>query len=1035
MNIRNHPVADSLSARNSGWSTTPATSLATLLLAVFLPLLAVSCASTITAPTIGPEGGELSLPGISLSIPAGALDREVAITIERADDEVVGPFTVLPGSVVRLSPSGLTFLTPVTLTISFDPSDLPTDIDLVPLAIHRLNEDGSSTALPSLVDMEAGTISAELTSFSFYFTPIFPLLVKTWVGGDGAGPQDWHNESNWSPAGVPLTAGQSVRIPSTATIFPRVTKAASAYILTVEEGAQVQLAGAGIGVWGDLVVDGVITSEGTNWVLLQGDDTQRVRGTLPNLWVGHTATLLSGATVVTGDVLVEGTDASFEIGEHRLEIGGDLLVNSFPTTRGRLLMEHAAGTVIVRGDATFRASWGGAPTLQRGTLEVHGQLRQQGVPDALRAGMLHTVRFAGSGNRQSVSFEHPHAPDAGLGFVSIANPGGVALLSDVRAHSLSFADAGVGAQLVQRDGLEVVLDIETSLLVRGHVDVAEVRVGGNLAAVQGYDYFVQRTVFTGRDTSLPHQEMTMLAYRDVIVDGGQVRVADPFVRVLGDLVLRDGRLRVPEGRVFTVVGDLSTEGTGVLRMESGDRIVLLGGAFFTAPGQELLGGTLWVRGDFDADPGAFVTADERHTTVFFGSAAQELRGSPVFGTAAVVNTGVGLTISSVAPFGFQQGAGRLLDLVGNTRVAEERVVSVTNIVYRSSSQTHFEDWAYFNCDTIWTESGFAITYDGSTFGCWRGTRTVGAARDKPPLGDYTPPAFVQSVIEAPANESTFEVGDTVAFSGYAMEGFSIVEASYAWFSSRDGLLGTSASFSRDDLSEGLHVIELRTDTDDGAPSYAFSVIRIGDPPPDPPELASIVVSPSEADVALRGSRSFAAQMFDQYGQVFFGADISWSVTNPCVASISESGFLRSIGVPGLVTVRATSGDISGSASASVLTDTGTPPANVRGSWVVCDRSTGKVVLYLDLDQVEGSTAVTGQVTNADNGQTASLFPPQNLWQDDTLNLRWSWLVQGGEREFGIQNAVGFDTNALRGQYNDRFLVQVYDVDIVRLDTP
>ncbi len=1009
------------------------------LTALLLALVVASCASPSTLPTIGPAGGELRLPGATLTIPAGALDRDVAISIERLDEGVVEPAVALPGTVLRFGPAGLTFLTPVTLTVSFDPADLPADGDPAAMAIHRFNEDGSSTALPSTVDMEAGTISAPLTGFSLYFVPLPPpLVVKTWIGGDAAGAQDWHNPNNWSPAGVPLTAGQSVVIPATATIFPRVLQAANAYRLHVEEGVVLQLVGAGIAVWGDLIVDGAITSEGSFWVAMQGDGMQRVRGTLPNLWAGHTTTVLSGDVVVAADVLVEGTDASLEIGQHRLQIAGDLVVNGSLTTRARLLMDHANGMVVVGGDAVFKAAWGGAPTLQRGTLEVRGQLRQEGFPDALRAGVLHTVRFAGTGNRQAVSFEHPRAPDAGLGFVSIANPGGVALLSDIRAHSLSFADAGVGAQLVQAEGREVVLDVETTLFIRGHVEVAEVRVGGNIAGASGYDYFVQRTVFTGRDSSQPHQEMTMLSYRDVIVDGGQVRVADPFVRVLGDLVLRDGRLRSPNGRVLTVVGDLRTEAGGVLRMEAGDRIVLLGNAHFTAPGQELLDGTLWVRGNFDAEANAFVTADERHTTVFFGNGAQVLRGSPVFGTAAVVNTGSGLTIEAAAPFGFQQGVGRLLDLVGNTRVPEERVVSVTHIVYRSSSKTHFEDWGYFTCDTVWLESGYSITADGSTFGCWRGTRTVGDPQRKPPLRDYTPPAFVQSVIDSPANESNYAVGDPVAFFGYAMEGYEVVDASYQWLSSRDGLLDTSAAFDRSDLSEGVHVIELRTTTGDGVPSFAFSVIRVGDPPPDPPELTTIEVLPASADVPLGGSRSFAAQARDQYDEPFFGSEITWRVSNPCIASISDSGLLRSIGVPGTVTVAATSGNVSGSASARVLTATGTPPANVTGYWLVCTQNDGEVVLVLELEleQEQGSTAVSGRVTRTDDGASATLFPSENTWQDNRLSLRWDMLVSGGARTFSIVGAIGFDENAIRdGRYNDRVLLTTYDVDLVRIDAP
>jgi hypothetical protein len=45
---------------------------------------------------------------------------------------------------------------------------------------------------------------------------------------------------------------------------------------------------------------------------------------VPNLWISHQSTALSGDLVVDGDVLIAGTRASLEVGEHRLEIHGDL---------------------------------------------------------------------------------------------------------------------------------------------------------------------------------------------------------------------------------------------------------------------------------------------------------------------------------------------------------------------------------------------------------------------------------------------------------------------------------------------------------------------------------------------------------------------------------------------------------------------------------------------------------------------------------------------------------------------------------------
>src|SRR3970040_808393 len=71
------------------------------------------------------------------------------------------------------------------------------------------------------------------------------------------------------------------------------------------------------------------------------------------------------------------------------------------------------------------------------------------------------------------------------------------------------------------------------------------------------------------------------------------------------------------------------------------------------------------------------------------------------------------------------------------------------------------------------------------------------------------------MITAPANGSTFDQGDPITLTGTATDtGDGDLTASLAWTSSLDGPIGTGGSFSRSDLSVGVHTV-MATVTDTG----------------------------------------------------------------------------------------------------------------------------------------------------------------------------------------------------------------------------
>lgn len=113
-----------------------------------------------TTQTIGSNGGTISVGPHTLTIPAGALSQNVAITAEAPSDSV---------NSVRLLPEGLTFAVgkPARLTLSYSNCSLLGR--LVPKRIaHTTDLLELLDLLPSIDDLWRQRVSAPLEHFSRY---------------------------------------------------------------------------------------------------------------------------------------------------------------------------------------------------------------------------------------------------------------------------------------------------------------------------------------------------------------------------------------------------------------------------------------------------------------------------------------------------------------------------------------------------------------------------------------------------------------------------------------------------------------------------------------------------------------------------------------------------------------------------------------------------------------------------------------------------------------------------------------------------
>ncbi len=78
--------------------------------------------ATSTEVTIGSDGGDLTVEGARLTIPAGALSTETEISLRVGDDEAPVLSEAVPASpLYEIGPDDVVLDVPATLTISFDP--------------------------------------------------------------------------------------------------------------------------------------------------------------------------------------------------------------------------------------------------------------------------------------------------------------------------------------------------------------------------------------------------------------------------------------------------------------------------------------------------------------------------------------------------------------------------------------------------------------------------------------------------------------------------------------------------------------------------------------------------------------------------------------------------------------------------------------------------------------------------------------------------------------------------------------------------
>lgn len=172
--------------------------------------------STSTSATIGAAGGTVNGPsGAQVVIPPGALAQATAIEVAQSSAGSPGlPAGVTAyGPIYAFTPHGTTFLTPVTITVPFDPATVPAGITPV---LYKTNATQAAFEVVPGSTVNGNFITAQVTGFS-YTAPGSPLPSKPTVLAftDDYSFWDWHfdgSETGPYPDPAPISTNTDIHI-------------------------------------------------------------------------------------------------------------------------------------------------------------------------------------------------------------------------------------------------------------------------------------------------------------------------------------------------------------------------------------------------------------------------------------------------------------------------------------------------------------------------------------------------------------------------------------------------------------------------------------------------------------------------------------------------------------------------------------------------------------------------------------------------------------------------------------------------------
>ncbi|HEY3323061.1 MAG TPA: PKD domain-containing protein [Planctomycetota bacterium] len=167
------------------------------------------------------------------------------------------------------------------------------------------------------------------------------------------------------------------------------------------------------------------------------------------------------------------------------------------------------------------------------------------------------------------------------------------------------------------------------------------------------------------------------------------------------------------------------------------------------------------------------------------------------------------------------------------------------------------------------------------------------------------------------SSASVAIGATQQFSAAGLDQFGksmAAQPALTWAVSGGGTISTSGLFTAGATGGGPYTVSAASGSIQATASVTVT---------DPPRLASVSLTPSSANVAAGGTQQFSATALDQFGQTLQPQPaLTWSVNGG--GSISSGGlFTAGLTAGGPFTVSASNGAVSGTASATVVSASGT----------------------------------------------------------------------------------------------------------------
>lgn len=257
-------------------------------------------------------------------------------------------------------------------------------------------------------------------------------------------------------------------------------------------------------------------------------------------------------------------------------------------------------------------------------------------------------------------------------------------------------------------------------------------------------------------------------------------------------------------------------------------------------------------------------------------------------------------------------------------------------------------------------------------------RRVAEAYEGDPAGapllhvDYSASDPPTVTLTSPLDGASIEQGGPVVFSGTATDPEDgDLGALLAWTSSRDGSLGSGASFARSDLSAGVHEITASVTDSGGSSDGATVQIAVTMGGNTAPTVS--IASPLAASTFVVGEPVVFSGTATDFQDGDLTANLAWSssLDGPVGSGGSLSTTTLSLGTHNIVAAAVDSGGASGQAQVSVTISDTTPAVLVAAGDIADCASSGDEQTAALLDGLPGTVATLGD--NVYESGTAAQF--------------------------------------------------------------